>query len=135
MEPNRSGNQLMRRRRKTRQNGMTLIGFLIAAGFLGIVGLAVLKIVPLYMQKMRVGTGLEDLQTDLGTGGNSPASIRTAIDDRFYIENLEPLSSDELEISVQGQAYTVRVNRESWAPFFADLHFVVMIDEQVEISR
>jgi hypothetical protein len=135
MEPNRSGNQLMRTRRKNRQHGMTLIGFLIAACFLGVVGLAILKIVPLYMQKMRVGTVLEDLQTDLGTGGNSPASIRTAIDDRFYIENLEPLSSDELEISVQGQAYTVRVNRESWAPFFADLHFVVMIDEQVEISR
>lgn len=135
MEPNRSGNQLMRTPRMTRQRGMTLIGFLIAACFLGIVGLAILKIVPLYMQKMRVGTVLEDLQTDLGTGGNSPASIRTAIDDRFYIENLEPLSSDELEISVQGQAYAVRVNRETWAPFFADLHFVVMIDEQVEISR
>lgn len=135
MEPNRSGNQLMRTPRMTRQHGMTLIGFLIAACFLGIVGLAILKIVPLYMQKMRVGTVLEDLQTDLGTGGNSPASIRTAIDDRFYIENLEPLSSDELEISVQGQAYAVRVNRETWAPFFADLHFVVMIDEQVEISR
>ena len=135
MEPNRSGNQLMRTPRMTRQDGMTLIGFLIAACFLGIVGLAILKIVPLYMQKMRVGTVLEDLQTDLGTGGNSPASIRTAIDDRFYIENLEPLSSDELEISVQGQAYAVRVNRETWAPFFADLHFVVMIDEQVEISR
>ncbi|HEY5665161.1 MAG TPA: DUF4845 domain-containing protein [Gammaproteobacteria bacterium] len=125
----------MRTPRMTRQRGMTLIGFLIAACFLGIVGLAILKIVPLYMQKMRVGTVLEDLQTDLGTGGNSPASIRTAIDDRFYIENLEPLSSDELEISVQGQAYAVRVNRETWAPFFADLHFVVMIDEQVEISR
>ena len=125
----------MRTRRKNRQHGMTLIGFLIAACFLGVVGLAILKIVPLYMQKMRVGTVLEDLQTDLGTGGNSPASIRTAIDDRFYIENLEPLSSDELEISAQGQAYTVRVNRETWAPFFADLHFVVMIDEQVEISR
>ena len=135
MEPNRSGNQLMRTRRKTRQRGMTLIGFLVAAGFLGIVGLAVLKIVPLYMQKMRVGTVLEDLQTSLGTGGNSPASIRTALDDRFYIENLEPLTADELDISAQGQSYNVRVSRETWAPFFADLHFVVMIDEQVEIGR
>jgi len=135
MEPNRSGNQLMRAGSRNRQSGMTLIGFVIAAVFLGIVGLAVLKIVPLYMQKMRVGTVLEDLQTSLGTGGNSPASIRTALDDRFYIENLEPLTADELDISVQGQGYNVRVNRETWAPFFADLHFVVMIDEQVEISR
>jgi hypothetical protein len=114
---------------------MTLIGFVIAAAFLGFVGLAILKIVPLYMQKMRVGTVLEDLQTSLGTGGNSPASIRTALDDRFYVENLEPLTSDEIEISAQGQGYVVRVNRESWAPFFADLNFVVIIDEQVEISR
>ena len=135
MEPNRSGNQLMRTQARTRQRGMTLIGFVITAVFLAVVGLAVLKIVPLYMQKMRVGTVLEDLQTSLSTGGNSPGSIRMAIDDRFYIENLEPLSSDELEISASGDSYAVRVNRETWAPFFADLHFVVMIDEQVEISR
>lgn len=135
MEPNRSGNQLTTRRRKACQSGMTLVGFLITAAFVGLIGLATLKIAPLYMQKMRVGTVLEDLQVSLGTGGNSPASIRTAIDDRFYIENLEALSSDEIDISAAGDGYAVRVNRETWAPFFADLHFVVIIDEQVEISR
>ena len=41
--------------------------------------------------------------------------------DFFERNGLMYLSSDELEISAQGQGYVVRVNRESWAPFFADL--------------
>jgi hypothetical protein len=135
MGSNREGNRLMRTRRAFGQSGMTLIGFLLLAVFVGILGLAVIKIVPLYLEKMRVGTVLGDLQTELGTGGNSAASIRTALQDRFYIENLEPLSSDELDISLQNQGFLVRVQRESRAPFFADLHFVVVIDEQVEVSR
>ena len=135
MEPNRSGNQLIQTRGLNRQAGMTLIGFVITAVFVGIVGLAVLKIVPLYMEKMRVGTVLEDLRTSLSSGGNTAASIRRTLDDRFYIESLEPLNSYEIDISMQGEGFAVRVNRESRTPFFADLHFVVVIDEQVEISR
>jgi len=137
MESNRTRNQLMRPPLKSRQTGITLIGFLLMAAVVGMLGLAVLKIMPLYLEKMRVGAVLEDLQTELagGGGGNTVQGIRLALESRFYVENLRILSTDELEIVREGEGYTVNVDRESRAPFFADLHFVVVIDEQIEIIR
>jgi len=135
MESNRTGNQLNRLTPKTRQSGITLIGFMLMAVVFGIVGLAVMKIVPLYMEKMRVGTVLEDLQSELATGSNTAQGIRIALEQRMYIENLRPLTADELDIVRVGAGYTVNVNRESREPFLADLFFVVVIDEQIEISR
>ena len=57
MESNRAGNRLMRPLHKSRQAGITLIGFLILAAVFGALGLAVLKIMPLYLEKMRIGDG------------------------------------------------------------------------------
>jgi hypothetical protein len=135
MESHRDGNRLIARAGKRRQAGITLIGFLLLAAVFGTVGLAVLKIVPLYMEKMRVGAVLEDLQEELGTGGNSIPGILNALNSRFYVENLKELTADEIEIVRDGEGFSVTVNRESRASFLADLYFVVVINEQVEISR
>ena len=51
-----------------RQAGITAIGFLLLAAIFGGIGLAVMKIVPLYMEKIRIGTVLEDLQVELAAG-------------------------------------------------------------------
>ena len=117
-----------------RQAGITVIGFLLLAAVFGIVGLALLKIVPLYLEKMRIGTVLEDLKTETSAGGNTAAGIRYTLDNRFYIENVD-IKDDEIEISLEGDGYMVRINRESRASFFADLWFVLEIKEQVEIAR
>jgi len=125
----------MKPRRAKRQSGITLIGFLLLAAVFGVVGLAGMKIVPLYLEKMSVGTVLEDLQNELATGGNTIQTIKIALDSRFYVENLPPLQSNEFEIRREGEGYSLTINRESRAPFLADLYFVVAIDEQIEIAR
>ncbi|MDX1561802.1 MAG: DUF4845 domain-containing protein [Gammaproteobacteria bacterium] len=117
-----------------RQGGMTVIGFLLLAAVFGIVGLAALKVFPLYMEKMRVGTVLEDLQQELAGGGNTAQGIRNALEARFYVENLQ-VARSEVDISQGGAGYIVTIDKESRTPFFADLWFVVVINEQVEIIR
>jgi len=135
MESNRTGNQLTRQPHKRRQAGITLIGFLLMAAVFGSFGFAIIKVVPLYMEGMRIDRVLDDLQQELATGGNTARDIQLALDSRFYVENLESLEPDELEIVREGEGYTVKVNRESRALFLADLYFVVMFDTQVEIAR
>jgi len=135
MESHRARNRLMCRPPRQGQQGITLIGLVILVAFIGVIGLAVIKIVPLYMEKMRIGQVMSDLQEELGTGGNSPASIMNALNNQFYIESLRDLTANEVKIDRSNSGFTVRVNREARAPFFADLYFVVVIDEQVEISR
>jgi len=117
-----------------RQSGITVIGFVLLAAIFGAIGLAVLKIVPLYLEKMRVKTVLEDVRDELSVGQNSVQSIRLALEARFYVENLS-IPRDEIEISRVGEGYLIHVKREARASFIADLSFVVDIDQQIEITR
>ena len=135
MGTHRSSNRLIRSASKRRQSGMTLIGMLLLAVVFGVIGLAILKIVPMYMQKMRVGTVLEDLQEELAVGGNSAQGIKLALDSRFYVENLRSLTREELEITSSTSGFTVAINREVREPFLADLFFVVVVKEEIEIAR
>jgi hypothetical protein len=116
------------------QAGVTAIGFLFLAAAFGLLGYAGLKVVPLYMQKMRLATVLEDLEQELKTGGKSPAGIRTELEKRFEIEGVNiPRENVTIE---QGRAgYNLRILYEARTPFISDLWFVVVFDEQVEIAR
>jgi hypothetical protein len=117
-----------------RQAGITVIGFLLLAAVFGLVGLGLLKIVPLYMEQMKIQTVLEDVQTEMASGGNTAAGIRNALNARFYVDYLE-LPAEEIEIKREGDGWLVHVLRQSSASFFSNLSFVLFIDEQVEITR
>jgi len=117
-----------------KQSGMTVIGFLLLAAVFGIVGLAALKVVPLYLEQYKIQTILKDLQTEMSSGGNSPAGIRSALSARFDVDYLE-LPAEEIEIKREGEGFLVHIQREASATFFANLSFVLFIDEQTEIAR
>jgi hypothetical protein len=125
----------MRPMHKRKQSGITLIGFLLLAAVFGVVGLAGLKIIPLYLEKMSIGTVLNDLKDELATGGNNALGIRRALDSRFYVENLDQLQNNEINIKREGEGFSVVVNREKRVLFLPDLYFVLVINEQVEIAR
>ena len=60
-----------------RQGGITVIGFLILASLFGVVGLAGMKLVPMYLQNMRLSTILDDMETEFN-GEPTPATIKTS---------------------------------------------------------
>jgi len=134
MESNRAGYRLSRMRPRGHQAGITVIGVLFLVVVFGAIGMAVLRIVPLYMTRMKIGTVLEDIQQELGTGSNTVAGIRNALDSRFYIEAVE-VDQDEIEVTRTGDGFAVRVEKELRAPFFADLWFLVLLDEQIQLPR
>jgi hypothetical protein len=111
-----------------------LAGLLLATVF-GVVGLAALKIAPLYVQGMRVKTVLADLKEDLeGRGPMSVANIRNDLNSRLYVEGIT-LRGDGLSITPGTNGYTVRVEYDNRSRFLANIWFLVIIDEQIEIRR
>lgn len=133
MGTNRAERTLIKRSRN-RQSGMTLIGFLVLAIVVGIVGLAVLKIVPLYLERMKIDAVLVDVEQELAIGGNSVQTIRNALNNRLYIEAVT-VEASEMDIKREGEGYTVRIDKQLREPFLADLWFVLMIERQIEIAR
>ncbi len=117
-----------------RQAGITALGFLILAALFGVVGLAVIKVFPLYLQNYKLSRVLDDVQSDLDGTGTTAGAIRNAISRRFEIEDVR-LSPDNVSINQVRNGYEVRIQYEHRTHYVADVWLLVAFDKQVEIRR
>ena len=133
MEPHRRPYRIDKSRHR-RQAGVTALGFLILASVFGTIGLAVLKITPLYLQSIRVKTVLADLKEEVDGMGTTANSLRLNLSSRLYIEGIS-LDSSAVKITRGPSGYTVQVQYDNRTRFLADVWFLVVVDEQIEIQR
>jgi Domain of unknown function (DUF4845) len=134
MESYRQEHRLTSPFARGRQTGITVIGFLILACLVGVVGLAAIKVTPMYINNMRLSKTLTDVQGELNGTGANPQSIRNALDKHFIVEDID-LPMDSIKIAQSSHGYTLRIQYENRAPYAADLYLVVAFDKQVEIRR
>jgi hypothetical protein len=116
------------------QAGVTALGLLILALLVGVVGLAVLKVTPMYLKNMRMTTIMNDVQTELSGNGATPQSIRNELARRFSVEDIN-LDVSGLKITQSPKGYTLRVQYEERASYVADIYLLIAYDKQVEITR
>ena len=119
---------------RNRQAGITVIGFLILATLFGVVGLAGLKLVPMYLQNMRLSTVLNDVQKELNGQSTTPAAIQRELNRRFAVEGID-LPPQQVKINQGRNGYEVRIQYENRAPYVADIYLLVAFDKRVEIKR
>lgn len=131
MEPHRHEHRLNAGSPK-RQAGITVIGFLFLASVFGLIGLGAMRLVPLYLQNMRLSTVLEDIERDMN--GATPQAIRVEMEKRLSIEGVD-LPRENVNIEQVRDGYQVHVQYENRAPFIADIWFLVAFDKQVLVRR
>lgn len=130
-----------------RQQGVTAIGFIIIAGIIAIFGFAALKLVPIYLQQMKVASVLRDVKSNLDGQNPSIAEIRSAIGKRFNIEMLNrkvftgnsdiarEIGPKDVKIRKTEDGFMVQIAYEDREPYLANLHLVAVVDNSIEISR
>jgi hypothetical protein len=116
------------------QAGITALGLLILAALVGVVGLAAMKVTPMYIKNMRMTTILNDVREEMSGQAVTPQGIRNELYRRFSVEDIE-LANDEIKIAQSKNGYSVRVQYENRASYVADIFLVVAYDQQVEITR
>jgi hypothetical protein len=119
---------------RQRQAGITLLGFLILATLFGVVGLAVVKVTPMFIKNMRMDTILADVERELSGQGPTPQGIRNDLAKRFSVEDIN-LNVDAMKITQSKNGYSLRVQYEERAPYVGGVYLVVAYDKQVEIRR
>jgi Tfp pilus assembly protein PilE len=116
------------------QQGMTFIGFLILASLIGLLAYGVLRLVPVYSDYMTLKSVMNSVKTELDGQGPNPRTILNAIERRLTVENVSVRARD-FTITQTANGYTVSLDHEGRAPYVANIHLVVVFDEQVEIRR
>lgn len=117
-----------------RQAGITAVGFLGLAAVFGVVGLGLIRVLPLYMEKFRLATVLEDVRQETDGAGQSVAGIRNTLTNHLIVEGIQ-IPREDIQITATSGGHVLRVYKESRASYIADLSLLVVFDEQVEIRR
>jgi Tfp pilus assembly major pilin PilA len=131
------GRSAMRRgmEMRKRQQGMTLIGMVIVAMIAGIFVLAALRLVPVYLEYMKIDSALDAMKRDLDGSNPGPGQIRSSLQRRFDIDSVNNLKVSDIKIERTATGYKVQADYEGRTPFIANVYFVVDFDKSVEVVR
>jgi hypothetical protein len=118
-----------------RQRGMTFLGILVLVVVVGGWVYAGIRLVPKYLEYMRVAETLEQVRDEFDSNpGSTEFMIRKAIERRFDIEMVEVITSNDIEITRDGGAFNVRASYEDTVPLISNVSFLVEFDKSVVIN-
>ena len=120
---------------RARQQGITVIGFIIVAAFVGVFGFGVLKVTPFYLEQMKVISIMDDTKRNLDNNAPTVTQIRNDINKRLDIEMVYGVTIKDFTIKKTKTGYSVKVTYERREPYLANLYLVSVFDRTVEIDR
>jgi hypothetical protein len=116
------------------QRGVTFIGWLILLVPVGIVFYGGLKLVPIYLNYMRVAKAMNGMSEDAkGGDATSMNAMRSSLDRRFEIEGIEHPTLKEIEIHRDGDHWLAVVDYEDVTPLFGNVSILVQFHKEVEV--
>jgi hypothetical protein len=117
------------------EKGVTLIGFLIMAVFLGLFALAIIKLVPVYLEFGKVETTLSKVKTELDNKSPTIQEISRSVERRFDIEDVRRISFKDVKITREPRSFRVQAQYEARVYYIANIYLVAVFDTSVDIQR
>ena len=118
-----------------RQDGLTLIGFLIVLVMVLFFAYAGMRVVPMYLEYHALGTALSKLENDPSAKGMTPQKIKESITTSLWASyasnNIKP---EHIHISKKSCGVTVRVAYEIREDFIANIDLIGSFDRSVVLK-
>jgi uncharacterized protein DUF4845 len=133
MESHRQGRRLVTAPR-ARQRGITFLGLLILAVLVGVVGLACIKLVPMYIMDMKLSKALEGIQDELNGKEVNAQNIQYALYKKFSVEDIN-LPKDSIKVAPSKNGFSLRIQYENRASYLGDVWLMIIFDKTVEIHK
>ena len=116
------------------ERGMTMLGMLLLAVVVGSWIYAGIRLVPKYLEYMKVAATLEKVRDEYASNPQSTEfMLRHAIERHFDIESVTVIGPGDVEIRRDGGTFHLRAAYEDRAPLVTNVSLVVEFDKSVEI--
>ena len=118
-----------------RQRGMTFLGILVIVIVIGAWVYAGIRLVPKYLEYVRVASTLEKVKEEFESNpGSTEFMLRKAIERHFDIEMVTAVDSNDIDIKKEGGVFKMRANYEETVPLVSNISFLVAFDKTVEVA-
>lgn len=118
-----------------RQTGMTTLGMLILVAFVGLFVFAGIRLVPVYLEHMKIESVLNGVQQEFDGQNPTIQNIRQYMQKRFDIESVSVIAASEVKVAREDNGYVVSASYSNTTPFIANVSFSVSFDKQVLVRR
>ncbi len=120
---------------RARQRGVTFIGWIVLLIPVAIVGYALIRTVPVYLNYMKVAKALEQIRTEAkGDDQLSVQALRNSLEKHFDIDNVSYPKVDQIAFIRDGKAWVAETHYEDVTPLFANVSILLRFDKRVELN-
>ena len=117
-----------------KQQGLSIIGFIIVLAMAVFVSYLGMRIVPLYMEYYSVVSALNGLASEKGSAKLSPDSIKRNVLNRLYVSYSENVKESHIKIT-RGNGVNLRVKYEVRTPILGNLDVIARFDKSVKLAN
>ena len=121
---------------KSKQSGITLIGFLIVMIVVGFFGYMAMKLLPSYAEFMGVTKAMKQIATE-GTNGKSLDDIRRGLMFKMNFQYVDDATIKPKDITIQrdtGGTSTLNVVYDKQIPFIYNIDFLLHFQKSVPLQ-
>ena len=120
---------------RSRQTGITFIGWLFLLTPVALVGYAGIRLVPMYLNYMKVAKALEQTATEnKGETTLNVDAVRRALDKRFDIDGVTYPDTKSITVTRDGTKWVLEADYEDSAPLFAGISLLVHFDKRAVVE-
>ncbi len=123
------------KRTQARQAGITTVGLLILAVFIGLFAFAGMRLSPVYLNYMKIAGVLDGVYKEFDSQNPSRASIQKSIRRRFDVESVTVITARDIKIVNESGGFRIEAVYDHMAPFIGNVSFSVHFDKKVLVRR
>ena len=113
-----------------RQDGLTLIGFLIVLVMVLFFAYAGMRVIPMYLEYHALGNALSKLENDPAASNMTPQKIKTSIQNSLWASYADnTIKPEHSHISKKSGGIAVRVKYEVRKPFLGNIDIIGSFDK------
>jgi Tfp pilus assembly protein PilE len=121
---------------KSRQSGITLIGFLIVMAVVGFFAFMAMKLLPSYSEYMGVVKAMNQIATE-GTGGKTLDDIRRELMFKMNFQYVDDATIKPTDITIlrnNGDTNQLHVDYDKQIPFMYNISFLLHFEKSVALQ-
>jgi hypothetical protein len=120
---------------RSRQAGITFIGWLLLLAPLAVVGYAGLRLAPLYLNYMKVARALQQTATEnKGDTQLNVAAVKVSLSKRFDVNSIDYPTVNAVTITREGKGWVLAADYEDTVPLFAGVSLLVHFDKRAVVD-
>lgn len=117
---------------RKQQGGMTFVGWVFGLALLALLGLAAIRLFPIYIDYFSIQSSLESLAHQSSLQQMSDAEIRSNLFRQMGINGVEHISKDNIKITKALNTLKVAVDYEVRTPFVGNIGLIVRFHPAIE---